>query len=139
MFSDLAEKTNMYSVCKEGKSVDTGEEEIRKLISLHLAMGVLRYPRLRLYWTPMMRSQLFSSVHMSRNRFEKLRNNLHIVDINRDKNGDDRLWKVRPLLNAFQQRCRDLPLEENLCIDEQMIPFKGKIDIKQYIRGKPNP
>lgn len=139
VFADLAEKTNVYSVLQEGKSVHTNEEEIRKLISLHLAMGVLRYPRLRLYWKPSLKTELFSTVSMSRNRFEKLRNCLHIADVNGDHSSIDRLWKVRPLLDIFRQRCLDLSLEEHLCIDEQIIPFKGKLDIKQYIKGKPNP
>ncbi|KAL4088559.1 hypothetical protein QTP88_023651 [Uroleucon formosanum] len=26
-----------------------------------------------------------------------------------------------------------------MCIDEQMVPFKGKLSVKQYMRGKPSP
>lgn len=85
-----------------------------------------------------MKSALVASAGMSRNRFEKLRNNLHIVDAN-NPSTSDRLWKVRPLLDAFQQRCTELVLEERLCIDEQIVPFKGRLDIKQYIKGKPHP
>lgn len=139
IFLELAEKTNQYSVYNEGISVDTNESEVRKLVALHLAMGVLRYPRLRLYWTPSMRTQIFSTVEMSRNRFEKLRNMLHVVDVNDKHDTSDRLWKVRPLLTAFRSRCQELVLEENLCIDEQIVPFKGQLDIKQYVKGKPNP
>ncbi|XP_049517347.1 piggyBac transposable element-derived protein 3-like [Dermacentor silvarum] len=139
VFVELADKTNMYSIFQEGKSVQTNEEEIRKLISLHLAMGVMRYPRLRLYWKPSLKTELLSSVNMSRNRFEKLRNCLHIVDVNGPHDSNDRLWKVRPLLNSFLRRCQALRLEEHRSLDEQIIPFKGKLDIKQYIKGKPNP
>lgn len=138
VFLELADKTNQYSVLQNGCSVRTDEEEIRRLVALHLTMGVLRYPRLRLYWKPSMKSALVASAGMSRNRFEKLRNNLHIVDAN-NPSTSDRLWKVRPLLDAFQQRCTELVLEERLCIDEQIVPFKGRLDIKQYIKGKPHP
>ncbi|KAK8776714.1 hypothetical protein V5799_029941, partial [Amblyomma americanum] len=85
---------------------------------------------------PMMNKEL--QVGLSRNRFEKLRNNLHIVDAN-NPSKTDRLWKVRPLLDAFQKRCNELVPEERLCIDEQIVPFKGHLDIKQYIKGKPHP
>jgi hypothetical protein len=30
-------------------------------------------------------------------------------------------------------------MERNICIDEKMVPFKGHLSIKQYIRNKPNP
>lgn len=43
VFVELANKTNLYFVFKEGKPVQTNEE-IRKLISLHLLMGVGKYP-----------------------------------------------------------------------------------------------
>lgn len=129
----------MPSIFHDGKSVLTDEEEIRRLTALHLAMGVIHYPRLRMYWKPSFKTELLSSVSMSRNRFEKLRNCLHIVDVNGDHDANDRLWKVRPLLNSFQERCRHLPAEERLCVDQQIIPFKGKLDIKQYVKGKPNP
>lgn len=139
IFLELADKTNQYSVFKEGASVDTNEEEIRRLVSLHIVMGIFKFPRLRLYWRPSLRTDLFSSMQMSRNRFEKLRNNLHIVDVNNDQDPDDRLWKVRPLLDSFRRGCQRVDLEECLCIDEQIIPFRGQLNIKQYIKGKPNP
>lgn len=58
VFVELANETNMYFVFKEGKSVQTNEEEIRKLISLHLLMGVVKYPRLRLYWKPILKTEI---------------------------------------------------------------------------------
>lgn len=75
---------------------------------------------------------------MSRNHFEKLRNNLHLA-IDKPDGNEDRLWKVRPIVNCMKSRSRDLQLEENLCIDEQIIPFRGNLNIKQYIKNKPNP
>lgn len=33
----------------------------------------------------------------------------------------------------------ELGLENKLSIGEQMLPFKGKINVKQYIKGKPCP
>lgn len=42
-------------------------------------------------------------------------------------------------MDRVRARLLQLPLEKNLCVDEQMIPFKGRLSIKQYIRGKPCP
>jgi hypothetical protein len=65
----------------------------------------------------------------------KLRNNLHVIV---DKPPTvDRLWKVRPVIEGVMKRCRELCVEENVCIDEQMVPFKGHLDIKQYMKNKP--
>ncbi|KAH8019540.1 hypothetical protein HPB51_019967 [Rhipicephalus microplus] len=74
-------------------------------------------------------------------RFFKIRGALHISDANeeRDPNSQDKFWKVRPLLEAVRSRCLQLvPLEQN-SIDEQMVPFTGRIAAKQFVKGKPNP
>lgn len=102
-------------------------------------MGVVKYPRLRLYWKLLLKPEMFANVEMSRNCFRKLRNCLHIVDVNQENDANDRLWKVRPLLSSFQKRWHDITLEEWLCIDGQIIPFKGKLDIKKCVKGKPKP
>lgn len=58
-----------------------------------------------------MKIRLVTSTELSRNHIEKLRNNLHIVDVYRP-DLDDRLWKVRLLLDKFEERCRALQVEE---------------------------
>lgn len=50
---------------------------------------------------------------------------------------DDRLWNVRPIIDRVMKRCRELPVEENICVDEQIVPFKGQLNIKQYLQNKP--
>ncbi|KAH6937359.1 hypothetical protein HPB50_027000 [Hyalomma asiaticum] len=85
-----------------------------------------------------MRTALIASCKISRNCFEKLRNTLHIVDANKP-DINDRLWKVRPLLKNCQARCHDLEVEEHLCIDAQIVPFKGRLDLNQRVKGKPHP
>ncbi|KAH6926083.1 hypothetical protein HPB50_014143 [Hyalomma asiaticum] len=90
-FVELAEKTDRYSVFYEGSFVNT-EAEIRCLVTLHLTTGVLHYPRLRPYWKPNTRCDLVASARISRNHLERLRNNLHIVDVNYP-DATDRLWK----------------------------------------------
>jgi hypothetical protein len=77
---------------------------------------------------------------MSCERFSLLRNNLHFVD-NLEKPSDctDKFYKTRPLIDIVRKFCLELPLEENLSIDEQIVPFKGNLSIKQYMKGKPSP
>ena len=54
-------------------------------------------------------------------------------------NCEDKLFKVRPIIESVRKRCLELQVEESVCIDEQIIPFKGHLGIKQYIKGKPCP
>lgn len=61
------------------------------------------------------------------------------MDITKEDDSNDGLWKVRPLLTSFQQRCQNITLEERLCIDEQIIQFKGKLYIKHYVTEKLKP
>jgi len=114
--------------------VKTDAIEMRQLFALHIFIGILKFPRLRLYWRDTTRVPIIADT-MAINRFMKLRNNLHLVI---DKPAtDDRLWKVRPIIDRVMQRCKELEVEENVCIDEQIVPFKGQLDIKQYIKNKP--
>lgn len=80
------------------------------------------------------------SENMARDRFFELRNNLHLVNNTRILNRcNDAFYKVRPIFDAVRNRCLELPLEKELCVDEQIVPFTGKHVAKQYIKGKPCP
>jgi hypothetical protein len=58
----------------------------------------------------------------------ELRTCLHIVNrlyCPHDCNAG--LYKVYPLLNSIKKQCLELPLEELVCVDDQMVPFIGTI------------
>ncbi|XP_050303757.1 piggyBac transposable element-derived protein 3-like [Anthonomus grandis grandis] len=79
---------------------------------------------------------------MGRNRFFKIRNYLHAVnnlEVSDEEQKRDKLWKVRPIITSFHNAVLRLPREENVSIDKQMIPFSGKVAIRQYVPRKPNP
>lgn len=139
MYQVMADNTNLYAVRTTGKSLDATSGEMRKLIGIHIHMGSLQFAQCRMYWNNATRIDLIASA-MSFNRFSKLRNNLHVVDNDtHDANSSDRTWKVKPLLDSVLQRCKSVPMLETLSGDEQIIPFKGRNVMKQYVRGKPEP
>ncbi|KAL2082104.1 hypothetical protein ACEWY4_021922 [Coilia grayii] len=73
-------------------------------------------------------------------RFFQLRTNLHVVNNNeRPSDNTDVFYKVRPLYDSIRKRCLELQMEENLSIDEQIVPFRGKLSVLQYVKGKPEP
>ena len=73
---------------------------------------------------------------MSRKRWEQIKANLHLVD-NDTLNRDDKLAKVWMLIDHLRCEFRKITMLENLCVDEQMVPFKGASSLKQYIPKKP--
>ncbi|KAG5888960.1 hypothetical protein JTB14_026786 [Gonioctena quinquepunctata] len=74
---------------------------------------------------------------MSRDLFLQLRSYLRVVNnLEKPENCVDKLYKVRPLIDVIR-RCLELRLEEELCVDEQIVPFTGTFAIKQYVKGKP--
>ncbi|KAG1681437.1 Chimeric ERCC6-PGBD3 protein [Nymphon striatum] len=50
----------------------------------------------------------------------------------------DKLFKVRPLIESLQKKFQLIPCPQNLCVDEQKVPFKGRSSLKQYDLKKPH-
>ena len=72
--------------------------------------------------------------------FFQLRNMLHLVNnLEIPPNNKDKMYKVRPIFDAVRRKCQSLDVEKHICVDEQIVPFKGRHSAKQYIRGKPSP
>ena len=79
---------------------------------------------------------------MSQVRFEQIFRFLHLCDSEQQvaagQPGHDYLYKVRKLLDILSPRfLSEYNTHEELSIDEAMIPFKGRLSIKQYMKDKP--
>jgi hypothetical protein len=95
-------------------------------------------PRRRMYWEHEedVHNEAVSSL-MSRNEFEEVLQYLHVAD-NGNLEKDDKFAKVRPLLQHINERCKaNFVPEQNVSIDEAMIPYYGRHGAKQYLHGKP--
>ena len=124
-----------------GKNLRLTECELRKFIGMNLLMSIIKFPWIKLYWDRNYGYAAISSV-MTRDRFFSIRNNLKVVDDNlipQNERLKDKLWKVRPLLDSVRKRCLELPRSQNASVDEQMIPFTGSTELKQYVPNKPTP
>lgn len=139
-FENMAKYTNIYAAQNNLKNFkNTSTHEMKTMIAIHMLFGVLKYPRVRMYWEKNFRVPLIAD-NMTRNRLFELRSCFHVVDNKAiPKENSDKFVKIRPLYNSFIKRCAQLPVEQNLSVDEQIVPFKGNLSIKQYIRGKPSP
>lgn len=140
ILEEMVDKTNLYAHQQNlAGFIPTNKDEIETFLGLHVMMGCLRFPRISMYWEKVLGIGVFLE-NMTRNRFYKLRTNLHLVNnLGKDTHNKDRFHKVRPIFNAVRKRCLDLEREQKLCVDEQICPFKGQLNVKQYVKGKPTP
>ncbi|KAG8239945.1 hypothetical protein J437_LFUL018095, partial [Ladona fulva] len=76
---------------------------------------------------------------MSRDRLLLILQALHFSENPKDDETvpTDRLYKIRPFLNIFEETMSEIysPKRE-LCLDESMILWRGKLLFKQYLKGK---
>ena len=68
---------------------------------------------------------------------------LHVVDNVqmpvRGQDGFDPLYKIRPIYDVLSTRFRTVYIpSQHVCIDEAMVPWKGRLTFKQYIPSKPD-
>ncbi|XP_049942644.1 piggyBac transposable element-derived protein 1-like [Schistocerca serialis cubense] len=88
IIQNLVEQSILYCTQKTAASLDTNVREIEKYIGMNILAGVLKMPSYRMYWPEATR---FSPIadSMPRNRFDKLRNYLHVNDNTKMKQRED--------------------------------------------------
>ena len=136
----VVSESNKYA-SQNGYTARTTAVEVNKLLGAILKMGVIGMPRSRMYWSEGFRIPSICNT-FSRNRFESLLQILHFSDNNeiviaRNDPAYDRLAKIKPLLDKFREQCLKAKPAQVQCIDEQIIPFKGRHSLKQYVKNKP--
>ena len=88
----MAERTNQYSVQTNGQSLMTNANEIEVLIGMHIKMKTLGFPRAKMYWSGKKGTRIPAIADaMPVNRFFKLCSHLHLVDVEKKPNNNDRL------------------------------------------------
>lgn len=138
-FENMVYYTNLYAIQNQKKFKPTNIFEIKIFIGIQLLMGALKFPRIRMYWEHDFEINAVCN-NMTRDRFFAIRTNFHVIDNEKiPKNNNDKFVKVRPLYDIMKKKCNLLNIERNICIDEQIIPFKGQLSVKQFSRGKPYP
>lgn len=142
----IVEQTNLYATQVICKAQDipqfsrlhnwspTDKREMRKFLGLIGYMGIVRMPTIRHYWSrkPLFRNENISKV-MSRNRFELLLQLWHFSDNESCPEGD-RLFKVQPLFDKLIAKFQyAFTPGSTVCVDESVVPFRGRLVFKQYI------
>lgn len=122
------------------KMVD--EIEIRAYIGLLMTMGLNKQNNIDIteYWNPLFGNPIFVYT-MGKNRFLSIERFLRFDDKNSRplRKSKDKLAPIRELWEEINHKLQKYYLPgENLTIDEQLIPFRGRVSFKQYLPSKPD-
>lgn len=114
---------------------DTNSTEMREFLGIQIWMGLCRFPSFSSYWSKdFLYANKVKDV-MSRNRFELLLSNWHFSD--NQVLSSDRLRKITPLMLLLINKFKTVITPgENVCIDETLVPFRGRLSFRQYIQNK---
>ena len=120
---------------------DVALEEMMAFIAMNIAMGIVNISDVKDFWStdPILSHPWFPSV-MSRDRFLQILYYLYYLHLNNNQNdpGNDKLFKVRPLLDHIVRQCqKHYKPNCEVSIDEQMIGTKSSISFRQYMPMKP--
>ncbi|KAK0139206.1 PiggyBac transposable element-derived protein 4 [Merluccius polli] len=139
----LVTETNLYAdqtrstTPSKSKWVPVTVTEMKTLVGLCLAMGILRLLSRRDFWRQ--KKWLFQTTipqAISRDRFDIIWRYLHLQDNNsNDVNRSDKLSKVRWYLDYLKDRFQEL--YGFVSVDEIMLKFKGRLAFRQYLPLKP--
>lgn len=139
VFQIISSQTALYSAqTRTKKPIKINELEVEQFTGVCLYMSLIRMASTRSYWSTEFRVRQIADV-LTLNGFEEIKRFLHFADNSAEVSTDrDRLAKFRPLLDMLRSRFGTVPMEENLSIDEQIVPFKGRSGLKQYNPMKPH-
>lgn len=141
MFQLITNKTNQTYLAKTGRSLQFNVKECKIYFGATMIMACINYPILRMYWEQKWRIATIADA-ISRDRFILIRNNIKLIyddDISPKHRSQDKLWKVRPILDSVKNGCHQQVPDQKVAVDEMMIPFTGNCGMKQYCPNKPNP
>lgn len=135
--NEQKEKSNVKTKSRLNEWLPTSHEEMHRFFAILLTMGLVSVPKINLYWSknPIYHNEFISST-MARDRFLLLLKCWHFADNSLDR-GTDRLFKLRPLVDHILENFKiRLTPSKSLVIDESMIPWRGRLLFRQYIKNK---
>jgi hypothetical protein len=118
---------------------ETDEEELLAFIGVHIYMGIDSLPQTRMYWADETRHPIIANL-LSRDRFESLNRYFTVSERQRDAAPRNPFSSVREFITALNHSFPQHWVPgRHLALDESMVSFRGRSDIKQFVPGKPHP
>ena len=113
------------------KPLAIDQKDLEQFIGILYVTSPVKMPSTGLYWNSEFYFEKVAQV-MTINCFEFIKSNLHCNDnLKCPPNCEDKLYNLRPLIDHFQEKFSQIIPSEKLCIDELMVPFKGKSHLNQ--------
>ncbi|XP_026728124.1 piggyBac transposable element-derived protein 4-like isoform X2 [Trichoplusia ni] len=149
----IVTETNQYattiaSTGFQSEWYPTNLHEILCLFSFWMMLGIVKMPTIVSCFSvdPLLKTEVFRRI-FTRRRYEMLIRALHFVDSNPVVDNSnpsntgarcyDRLHRLRPIITHLNSRFQsNYVLDKNICIDESLTLWKGRLNFKQYIRTK---
>ncbi|CAB3229530.1 unnamed protein product [Arctia plantaginis] len=133
-------RTNQLNMKRKSRMkhwTDTNLQEMKTFLAVVMAMGLCKVPLINLYWSKnnLYRNEFISSA-MTRDRFLLLLKCWHVSDVSNDDK-TDKLYKIRDMLSMITVNFQNiLNPGKYVVIDETMIPWRGRLGFRQYIKNK---
>lgn len=133
----IVEQSNLYALQSDlARPLALSMQELERFIGITFLMSIYGLPRTRMFWQQ--ETQVSKIVEsMSRNRWEQIKAKIHFNDNIYLAVSNDKLHKIRPFIDKVVKNFNKTPMGEKICVDEQIIPYKGHHSIKQYMKAKP--
>jgi len=133
---DNPNKTKVY-VCVDSI-------EIQAYIGLLLILGALHGSKeaVDMLWcNDISYSRPIIPAAMSRDRFKQITSFLRFdnFETRQERKSVDKLAPIRDIFDIFISNCKkSLNPGDHLCVDEQLVPFRGKAPFRVYMKSKPD-
>uniref|UniRef100_H2L551 PiggyBac transposable element-derived protein domain-containing protein n=1 Tax=Oryzias latipes TaxID=8090 RepID=H2L551_ORYLA len=134
----VVEQSNLYAIqCNTNKPLNLTTKELEQFMGTAVYMSLFGLPGTRMFWNKATRVSQVADT-MALNRWEIIKKCLHFnTNEVRQRENVDPIHKIRPLVTHLTSKLQTIPMGEKLDVDEQMVPFKGRNRLKQYLPAKP--
>lgn len=138
VWEKIVSYTRKYAHDNNRHSFEIDETTLKRFFGILIFSGYHTLPATKLYWSKDEDKGITLVRNcMSRNRFDSIKQNIHLSDNNQlDKN--DKFSKLRPIFDLINEKNMQFGIfSHDLSIDEEMVPYFGRHSCKMYIKGKP--
>ncbi|OXA56616.1 piggyBac transposable element-derived protein 4 [Folsomia candida] len=136
IIQEIIYQTNLYArQTNIPKWTNLSVQEFWVFFALNILMGVVRKPTLQDYWSTNSLIATYSfGDSMSRDRFLQILRALHFVNLeDPELNQTDRFHKLGSILSRILANFKNFVNPgEFLTLDEELMPYKGSLSIRQY-------